>query len=138
VADTVIERFNTVDDDFVLVNFANPDMVGHSGDINAAKKAVECVDQCAGDIVEAILKKGGVALITADHGNSEQLVDLSTGEPHTYHTTNPVNFFVIGDKYVALEPRGKLADIAPTILYLLGLSKPEDMTGNNLILNAPQ
>lgn len=135
VAKKVVDRINTGDDHFVLVNFANPDMVGHSGDIMAAKKAVKCVDQCAGDVVDAIIKKGGIALITADHGNSEQMVDLSTGEPHTYHTTNPVNFFVIGDSYVALQPRGKLADIAPTILYLLGLSKPEDMTGNNLILN---
>jgi 2,3-bisphosphoglycerate-independent phosphoglycerate mutase len=135
VAKAVIDRLNTVDDDFVLVNFANPDMVGHSGDITAAKKAVECVDQCAGEVVEAIIKKGGIALITADHGNSEQMTDLSTGEPHTYHTTNPVNFFVISDGYVALHPRGKLADIAPTILYLLDLPKPEGMTGKNLILN---
>lgn len=135
VAKAVVDRLNTVDDDFVLVNFANPDMVGHSGDIEAAKKAVACVDQCAGDVVDAILKKGGIALITADHGNSEQMTDLSTGEPHTYHTINPVNFFVISDGYVALQPRGKLADIAPTILSLLGLPKPEDMTGKNLIQN---
>ena len=135
VAQAVIDRINTFDDDFVLVNFANPDMVGHSGDITAAKKAVACVDQCAGDVVDAILKKGGIALITADHGNSEQMTDLSTGEPHTYHTTNPVNFFVISDGYVALQPRGKLADIAPTILGLLGLSQPNEMTGMNLIMS---
>jgi 2,3-bisphosphoglycerate-independent phosphoglycerate mutase len=135
VAKAVIDRLNTFDDDFVLVNFANPDMVGHSGDIVAAKKAVECVDQCAGEVVDAIIKKGGIALVTADHGNSEQMTDLSTGEPHTYHTTNPVNFFVISDGYRALRPRGKLADIAPTILHLLDLPKPEGMTGKNLILN---
>jgi len=133
VANAVIGRLNTVDDDFVLVNFANPDMVGHTGDIAAAKKAVECVDQCAGDVVDAILKKGGVALITADHGNSEQMVELTTGEPHTYHTTNPVNFLVISDAYVALGPRGKLADVAPTILQLLDLPKPDSMTGKSLI-----
>ncbi len=136
VAKTVIDRLNTVDDDFILVNFANPDMVGHSGDIEAAKKAVACVDQCAGDVVDAILKKGGIAIITADHGNSEQMTDLSTGEPHTYHTINPVNFFVIADRYVALQPRGKLADIAPTILSLLGLPKPDDMTGKSLIMSS--
>lgn len=135
VARAVLSRINTVNDDFILVNFANPDMVGHTGDISAAKKAVECVDQCAGEVVEAILEKGGVAIITADHGNSEQMVDLSTGEPHTYHTTNPVNFIVISDEYFQLQPRGKLADISPTILNMLNISTPKEMTGKNLIKN---
>jgi 2,3-bisphosphoglycerate-independent phosphoglycerate mutase len=135
VARAVLDRINTANDDFILVNFANPDMVGHTGDISAAKKAVDCVDQCAGEVVEAIIKKGGVAIVTADHGNSEQMVDLFTGEPHTYHTTNPVNFIVISDQYFQLQPRGKLADISPTILNMLNISTPKEMTGKNLVKN---
>lgn len=119
--------------DFVLVNFANPDMVGHTGVLSAAIKAVEAVDECAAKIVEAVLAQGGVALVTADHGNCERMVELTTGLPHTYHTTNPVSFIVIGNDYMLPRPRGVLADVAPTILDLLGVPQPEVMTGKSLI-----
>ena len=133
LADKVVERIRTYDDNFLIINFANPDMVGHTGVISATKKAVEAVDECAGRLVRAMLDKGGAAIVTADHGNAEQMVNLITGEPHTYHTINPVSLFVIADRYFELHPRGKLADVAPTILHLLGLEPPPDMTGHSLI-----
>jgi 2,3-bisphosphoglycerate-independent phosphoglycerate mutase len=129
----VLERIQNYDDDFILVNFANPDMVGHTGVLSAAITAVETVDECAGRLVEAVNAKGGVAIVTADHGNCERMVDEKTGEPHTYHTTQPVSLFVIGDQYFDLRPRGILADVSPTILHLMGISQPEEMTGRSLI-----
>ncbi|MEM7118286.1 MAG: 2,3-bisphosphoglycerate-independent phosphoglycerate mutase [Chloroflexota bacterium] len=135
----VVERIQAHDDDFILVNFANPDMVGHTGVLEAAVKAVEAVDECAGRLVEAIVAKGGVALVTADHGNCEIMVDLKTRNPHTYHTTQPVSFIAIangkaiGNNYLRLRPRGILADVAPTILELLGVAQPEEMTGKSLV-----
>lgn len=133
LTEAVLERIKNHDDDFILVNFANPDMVGHTGVLEAAKKAVETVDECAGRLVEAINAKGGVAIVTADHGNCERMVDEKTGEPHTYHTTQPVALFVIGDQYYDLRPRGILADVSPTILHLLGIPQPAEMTGRSLI-----
>jgi len=128
-----LDRLASHDDDFLLINFANPDMVGHTGSLEAAMKACETVDECAAKLVEAVNAKGGVALVTADHGNCERMIELATGEPHTYHTTNPVGLFVIGNGYYRLRPRGKLADVAPTIIDLLGLEKPAEMTGVSLI-----
>jgi 2,3-bisphosphoglycerate-independent phosphoglycerate mutase len=133
----VIERIKNHDDAFILVNFANPDMVGHTGVLEAAVKACETVDECAGRLVEAILEKGGVALVTADHGNAERMIDEATGTPHTYHTTNPVSFFIIGDPYFFPRPRGILADVAPTILELMGLEQPAEMTGWSLLKHNP-
>ena len=133
LTEVVLERIRAHDDDFILVNFANPDMVGHTGVLEAAVKAVETVDSCAQRLVDAILAKGGVALITADHGNCEIMVDEKTGNPHTYHTTQPVSFFVLAGEYVRLRPRGILADVAPTVLDLLGIPRPEEMTGRSLI-----
>ena len=133
LVDKVIERVNEGDYDFVLVNFANPDMVGHTGVLEAGIKAVETVDECAGRLVAAINAKGGVAIVTADHGNCERMVDEKTGEPHTYHTTQPVALFVIGDQYYDLRPRGILADVSPTILHLMGITPPAEMTGRSLI-----
>ncbi len=134
LTDAVIKRIVEQDDDFILVNYANPDMVGHTGVLDAAIKAVEAVDDCAGRLVEALNAKGGVAIITADHGNCERMVDHQTGEPHTYHTTQPVSLFVIGaDGYVNMKPRGKLADVSPTILDLMGIDQPPEMTGVSLI-----
>ncbi len=134
VVESVLERLESHDDDFILVNFANPDMVGHTGDMEAAMKAVATVDKCAGRVVDAILEKGGAALITADHGNSELMIDYLAGGPHTYHTKNAVPFFILAaDKAFMPKPRGKLADVAPTILELMGLEKPEQMTGESLI-----
>jgi 2,3-bisphosphoglycerate-independent phosphoglycerate mutase len=94
---------------------------------------VACVDGCAAQLVEAVNAKGGVAIVTADHGNAERMIEELTGEPHTYHTTNPVSLFVIGAGYYLLYPRGILADVAPTVLDLMGLDKPDDMTGHSLI-----
>jgi 2,3-bisphosphoglycerate-independent phosphoglycerate mutase len=133
LVDAVIDRVNTGVDDFILVNFANPDMVGHTGVLSAAIKAVEAVDECAGRLVEAINARGGVAIVTADHGNCERMVDEQTGEPHTYHTTQPVSLFVVGDRYYDLRPRGILADVSPTILHLMDIPKPQEMTGRSLI-----
>ena len=133
LVDKVIERVREGDDDFILVNFANPDMVGHTGVLAAGIKAVETVDECAGRLVAAINAKGGVAIVTADHGNCERMIDEKTGEPHTYHTTQPVSLFVIGDQYYDLRPRGILADVSPTILHLMGIEPPAEMTGRSLI-----
>ncbi len=119
--------------DFVLVNFANPDMVGHTGVLEAAIKAVETVDECATRLIDLVVSMGGVALVTADHGNCERMVELTTGLPHTYHTTNPVSLFMIGSDYIFPRPRGILADVAPTVLDLLGVPQPEEMTGLSLL-----
>lgn len=134
LTEALLKRVAEEDDDFILVNYANPDMVGHTGVLEAAIKAVEAVDDCAGRLVEAISAKGGVVIVTADHGNCERMVDHKTGEPHTYHTTQPVSLFVIGaDEYLNLRPRGILADVSPTILDLMGIEQPEEMTGQSLI-----
>lgn len=133
LVNAVINRVKEGSDDFILVNFANPDMVGHTGILSAAIKAVETVDECAGRLVEAIKARGGVAIVTADHGNCERMVDEITGEPHTYHTTQPVSLFVIGDRYFNLRPRGILADVSPTVLHLMGIPQPTEMTGRSLI-----
>lgn len=133
LTEATLKRLSEHDDDFLLINFANPDMVGHTGSLEAAKKAVETVDTCAGQLVDAVLVKGGVAIVTADHGNCERMIELSTGAAHTYHTTNPVALYVIGAGYYTLRPRGKLADVAPTVLNLMGLEQPPQMTGTSLI-----
>lgn len=135
VLDTVLNRLDEKDDDFILVNFANPDMVGHSGILEAGIKAVEVTDDYAGQIVKKVLEKGGVAMFTADHGNSEMMTNPLTKAPHTYHTVNPVAFFLIGEKpdSYGLFPYGSLKDVAPTILELLGIEKPAEMTGTSLI-----
>ena len=129
----MLDRLANHDDDFLIVNYANPDMVGHTGVLAAAIKAVETVDECAGRLVKAINDTGGVAIVTADHGNAERMIDELTGTAHTYHTTNPVSLFVLGDEYLPMRPRGILADVAPTILHLLGLPQPAEMTGTSLI-----
>jgi 2,3-bisphosphoglycerate-independent phosphoglycerate mutase len=117
-----------------VINFANPDMVGHTGKEAAAVKAVETLDECLGKLVETVLDKAGVVLITADHGNCEEMVD-SQGHPHTQHTLNPVPCLVIGSeiKDLKLKP-GRLCDVAPTILQLMGLEQPKEMTGESLII----
>lgn len=134
VTETILERIATHDDDFLLLNFANPDMVGHTGSLEAAIKACEVVDEYAGRVVEAIVEKGGAAIVTADHGNADRMVDEFSGGAHTYHTTNPVPMFIITDGYVGQRPRGRLADVAPTILHLLGIPKPPEMTGRTMII----
>ena len=134
LTDETLTRLAGADDDFLLVNFANPDMVGHTGSLPAAIQAVEAVDNCAGRLVDAALAKGGVAIVTADHGNCERMMDAVTGEPHTYHTVGPVSLFVLDDKaYHDLRSWGRLADVAPTVLDLLAVEQPAEMTGASLI-----
>ena len=132
VTDKVVEAINSKKYNAIILNYANSDMVGHTGVLEAAIKAVETIDTCIGRVIEAIEKQNGVLLITADHGNSEQMVDYKTGEPHTAHTTNPVPLILFGKDNVKLKD-GKLADIAPTMLEILNLEKPVEMTGNSLI-----
>ncbi|MGH2516834.1 MAG: 2,3-bisphosphoglycerate-independent phosphoglycerate mutase, partial [Ktedonobacterales bacterium] len=122
--------------DFIVMNYANADMVGHTGVLEAAIKAVEAVDDGVGKVVEAALGQGGAVLITADHGNAEQLVEYDTGKPLTSHTTNPVPFYFVvpQEPNVTLRRDGILADVAPTILHLLRIPQPEQMTGHSLIV----
>ncbi len=131
VTDKLVPAIKSGKYDMIILNFANCDMVGHTGVFDAAVKAVEAVDECVGKVVDAIKEMGGVALITADHGNADKMVDTD-GEPFTAHTTNPVPFCVIGYD-CELKDGGRLADIAPTMLQILGLPQPEEMDGTSLI-----
>ncbi len=131
VCDKVCEAIETGKYDVVILNFANCDMVGHTGIFEAAVTAVETVDKCVGMVEDSTLKMGGIMLITADHGNADRMIDTD-GSPFTAHTTNPVPFCVVG-KDCQLREGGKLCDISPTIIKLLGLEKPEEMTGDSLI-----
>jgi 2,3-bisphosphoglycerate-independent phosphoglycerate mutase len=135
VADIVVERINSGQYDLVVVNFANGDMVGHTGSIPAAIKAVETVDECVGKIVAATQQQGGALLITADHGNCEQMVDPDSGNPHTAHTTYDVDVIIVDDRFKGLQLKadGRLADIAPTLLAMMGLPIPAEMTGQSLL-----
>jgi 2,3-bisphosphoglycerate-independent phosphoglycerate mutase len=129
-----LKRIREHDDDFLLLNFANPDMVGHTGVLEAAIKACEATDTGLGQLVEAIRAKDGTVVVIADHGNAEVMID-ENGKPHTQHTTNPVPCIIIGDnKNLALREDGVLSDVAPTILELMGLEKPKEMTGKSLII----
>ena len=121
--------------DVIVINFANPDMVGHTGVIPAAIKAVETVDQCVGTAVEAIKEVDGILFICADHGNAEKMIDYETGEPHTAHTTNPVPFILVNaDPAYKLREGGALCDIVPTLLELMEMEQPKDMTGKSLLV----
>ena len=131
VTDMLVPAIKSGKYDMIILNFANCDMVGHTGVFDAAVKAVEAVDDCVGRVVDAIKEMGGVALITADHGNADKMVD-DDGEPFTAHTTNPVPFCVIGYD-CELKDGGRLADIAPTMLQILGLPQPKEMDGTSLI-----
>jgi 2,3-bisphosphoglycerate-independent phosphoglycerate mutase len=119
--------------DLIVLNYANPDMVGHTGSLPAAIKAVETVDKGLGEIAEAVAQAGGALLVTADHGNCEMMRDPETGGPHTAHTLNPVPFFLVGARNRMLVKEGRLADIAPTLLELMDLPKPQEMTGASLL-----
>jgi len=120
--------------DVIIINFANPDMVGHTGVIEAAVTAVERIDACVGAAVEAVKRVDGVMFICADHGNAEKMVDYETGEPHTAHTTNPVPFILVNYGDVKLREGGCLADIAPTLLEIMELPQPAEMTGKSLLV----
>ena len=136
VRDAVLGRIAAVDcESFIVVNFANPDMVGHTGNLQAVIKACEVVDECVGQIMEATLARGGSLVITADHGNAEQMKDPKTGEPQTAHTNFTVELFVVGEAFrgVQLREGGRLADIAPTMLAMMGCPQPPEMTGTSLL-----
>ena len=120
---------------FAVVNFANPDMVGHTGSIPAVVAAVEATDRALGRVVECVDAAGGVCLVTADHGNAEVMLEADGVSPHTAHTTSPVPL-VVTDEHVELGGEGELSDLAPTILTMLGLPVPADMTGNPLTTGA--
>jgi 2,3-bisphosphoglycerate-independent phosphoglycerate mutase len=134
VTDRVIDAVSQTRHDAIVVNFANPDMVGHTGRLDAAIKAVECVDACIGRIMDAVVARGGSMIVTADHGNCEQMRDFVTGEPHTAHTTNPVPLHLVSERHrsVVLQT-GRLCDVVPTLLATMGVEKSRFMTGVNLM-----
>ena len=135
VCDKLVEAIGSGKYDVIIVNFANPDMVGHTGVESAAIKAIETVDACVGRAVEAIKAADGVMFICADHGNAEQLVDYETGEPYTAHTTNPVPFILVNaDASLGLREGGALCDIVPTLIDLMGMEQPKEMTGKSLLV----
>ncbi len=135
VAKNLLEAIRSGKYDAIIINFANADMVGHTGVLSAAIKAVETVDKYMGEAIDAIKEVGGQMLVIADHGNAEQMIDYDTGEPHTAHTTNPVPFVLVNaDPSFKLREGGRLADVAPTLLELMGLEQPKEMTGQSLIV----
>jgi 2,3-bisphosphoglycerate-independent phosphoglycerate mutase len=134
VTDKVVAAIRSGKFDVVVLNYANTDMVGHTGLLDAATQAVETVDQCLGRLAEAVEAAGGTLVVTADHGNAETMRDPQTGEPHTAHTLNPVPFLVVNPPgAIRRVEHGRLADVAPTLLALLGLRRPAAMTGHSLI-----
>ena len=132
VTEQAVDRIRSGEYDVIILNFANCDMVGHTGVFDAAVKAVETVDTCVGEIVRATAEMGGISMVTADHGNAEKMLD-EKGAPHTAHTTNLVPFIVVGAA-TQLRSGGRLADIAPTMLDLMGLECPSEMDGKTLII----
>lgn len=133
ITDAVVSRLEKAQDDIVILNFANPDMVGHTGNLAATIQAIECVDRCLAQIAEAVLAQQGTLIVTADHGNAETMQDPETHQPHTAHTCNSVPFLIIADTHYDLRSSGTLADIAPTILDILGIEKPVEMSGKSLL-----
>jgi 2,3-bisphosphoglycerate-independent phosphoglycerate mutase len=134
VKDRIVAELNKGETDFVCLNFANADMVGHTGVFEAAVKACEAVDQCAGEVIAAARNNGYDVIVIADHGNSDFMVNPD-GTPNTAHTTNPVPCILVDDDYKGHLKNGKLGDIAPTILELMGIAKPAEMTGDSLLVN---
>ncbi|MBC8107710.1 MAG: phosphoglyceromutase [Anaerolineae bacterium] len=135
ICEETIRRIDSGTYGLLVVNFANCDMVGHTGVLGAAVKAVEIVDDCVGRILTAIQKHNGTAIVTADHGNCEQMIDPTTGGPHTAHTVYPVELFVVDDRLKGkrLRSGGRLADVAPTALQMMDIERPAEMTGTSLI-----
>ena len=135
VGEKLVEAIKSDKYDVIIINFANPDMVGHTGVQEAAIKAVETVDTCVGNAVTALKEVDGQMFICADHGNCEQLIDYETGEPYTAHTTNPVPFILVNyDPAYTLREGGCLADIAPTLIEMMGMEQPAEMTGKSLLI----
>lgn len=133
VTDALLAKLEENPYDVIVLNFANPDMVGHTGIFDAAVKAVETVDECVGRVVDKLLELDGTAIITADHGNSEQMVDEVTGKPFTAHTTNVVPCMFVSNRDMKVKDGGRLCDLAPTMLDIMGMEKPQEMTGQTLI-----
>lgn len=133
VTKRLVEAIESKKYDVIICNYANCDMVGHTGELKAAIKAVECIDECLAKAISALNKVGGEAIVTADHGNAELMFDPETGQPHTAHTCNPVPFIYVGRSAKIANTAGALCDIAPTILYLLGLPQPKEMSGEALV-----
>lgn len=135
VSDKLCEAIRSKKYDAIIVNFANPDMVGHTGSLEAATKAVEVVDECLGKAIEAMKEVDGAMFVCADHGNCEQLIDYNTGEAFTAHTINPVPFILVNaGEGIGLKEGGRLCDIAPTLLDLMDIEKPAKMTGESLLV----
>lgn len=138
VSAEAVKRIESGKYDLIVLNFANADMVGHTGDFDAAVRAVQAVDHAAGRVVSAVTAAGGVAFVLSDHGNAEQMIDRDTGQPHTAHTTSPVPFIAVGPEFVVGPARelraGILADVAPTVLEVMDLHRPPEMTGKSLLL----
>ena len=135
VCDKLVEAIKSEKYDVIIINFANPDMVGHTGVLDAAVKAVETVDSCVGRAVEALLEVDGQMFICADHGNAEQLIDYETGGSFTAHTINPVPFILVNyDSAYTLKEGGCLADIVPTMIEMMGMEQPKEMTGHSLLM----
>ena len=135
VGKQLVKAIRSNEYDVIIINFANSDMVGHTGVQEAAIKAVEAVDKCVGDAVEAIKEVDGQMFICADHGNAEQLLDYETGAPFTAHTTNPVPFILVNyDENYTLREGGCLADIVPTLIEMMGMEQPKEMTGKSLLV----
>jgi 2,3-bisphosphoglycerate-independent phosphoglycerate mutase len=134
IADAVVKAVNDTAFDVIIVNFANADMVGHSGKLEPTIKGVEAVDMHLGRVYQAVKQRGGALLVTADHGNAELMIDPVTGGPHTAHTTNPVPFILVTDqgRNVGVRDGGALRDISPTMLNLLGIEQPKQMTGGDM------
>ena len=132
LTDRLVEAILSDRYDVIICNYANPDMVGHSGNYDAVVKAIEAIDQCLGRLVDAIHQCRGELLITADHGNAEQMMDAKSNQPHTAHTSNPVPFVYIGRQAV-MASHGALSDVSPTMLYLMGIAQPDEMTGHTLV-----
>jgi 2,3-bisphosphoglycerate-independent phosphoglycerate mutase len=135
ITDEMVRRIDSGLYDLLVVNYANGDMVGHTGVLPAAVKAVEHVDVCCGRVLDAVTRQGGAAIVTADHGNCEQMIDPQTGGPHTAHTTYDVELIVTDDRFKGkqLHEGGRLADVAPTLLRMMGLEQPKEMNGRSLI-----
>ena len=132
VCDEVVSRIKSGAYDVIILNYANCDMVGHTGIFEAARSAVETVDECVGRTVEAVLEAGGTAVITSDHGNADKILEAD-GSPFTAHTTNPVPFTVVGAGDITLRDGGILSDIIPTVLELMNIEQPTEMTGKSLL-----
>lgn len=134
VAEEAVKGIESREYRLVVINFANCDMVGHTGVFEAAVKAVETVDTCVGRVIEAVQAVGGAALVTADHGNADQMIEYETGGPHTFHTMHPVPCILVSQQSGLRLRDGRLADLAPTLLDLLGAAKPPEMDGESLIV----